>query len=117
MKLQTIRPVRSLCLETIFTPTRNKTRRGMHPFKSKLEQITGESRGYDPRTFNYNPLTKRDEIFDPNKRITLVKTKGKNRFHAVGLGEFKGTFAELKETMRSNGFSGYRFCGKVCQLN
>jgi len=114
--IPSIQPVRSLCLETLILPSRNKTRRGLHPFKSKLDEITGAHKGYEPRSMTYNGDTGVQEAVT-SSRITFARTKGKNRFHAVGIGEFAGTFGEFKEEMKRRNFTGYRMFGKICSLN
>ena len=114
MKLQEIRPVRSICLESIFKRHNPKSRTGLSPFRSKLKEITGENR-HDPRRIDYNVLTgKFEQVI--NKRVTFARTKSKNRFHAVGIGEFSGTFSEFKDAMKAAGFTAYRMFGKENSL-
>ena len=115
MKLPEIRPMRSMCLETIFLKRDPKSRRGLNPFHSKLDDITGAT-NHDARNFDYDLRTKKIEVVT-NKRITFARTKGKNRFHAVGMGEFSGSFDGFKDAMKSAGFTGYRMFGKENALN
>jgi hypothetical protein len=107
MKIPSIRPVRSIALDTIFKPSRNKTRRGLNPFKSKLEAISGLNRK-DIRPTTYNLAT---------RRIALVRTKGKAKFHAVGFGEFSGSFPAFKIELKRAGYTGIRMFGKVSNLD
>ena len=121
MKLQGIRPLRSLDLSPIafFKKTKNKTRRGFNPFHSKLEDITGQSRGFEPRAFEtvISPRANNHKtvVVQP-VRITRVKTLGKNRFHAIGLGEITGNFADVKSRLKNEGFTGYFWMGRQCRL-
>lgn len=122
MKLQEIRPVRSIDLAAtaFFKPSKNKTRRGLNPFHSKLEDITGASKGFEPRNFETRISPRAGNhttvVVQP-VRITRVKTLGKNRFHAVGVGPIEGNFEAVKSRLKSENFTGYVWMGKTCQLN
>jgi hypothetical protein len=114
MKIQSIKSVRSIALDNIFTGKKVNTRRGLSRFQSKLEQETGANR-FNPRTLNYNPFTKEMEI-QKNSRITFVR-KNKSGYHAVGLGQIAASnFEEVKSTLREKGFSGVRMGGLVFKL-
>lgn len=112
MKIQTIRPVRSLFPSDFIKPSKNKTRRGMTMFKSPLGNTMGENKEYDPRRFSYNPLSERMEVVH-NRRIAVVRNKGKGNFHAIGFGPFKGTFPEFKTALKAAGYTHTKFIGKI----
>ena len=111
MKIPYIKPVRSLALDTIFKPSKNKTRRGLTKFVSKLDQMTGNDR-FEPRNSTYNVLTKKFETV-VNRRIAVVKSKGKGRFHAIGFGPFEGTFDALRNALAGAGFTHTKFINNI----
>jgi hypothetical protein len=115
MKLQTIREVRSLWPSDFIKPSKNKTRQGMTRFQSPLGNTVGENKEYDPRVRTYNPLSGKLEVVT-NKRVALVRNKGKNGFHAVGFGPFKGTFAEFKPALKAAGYTHTKFIGKISAI-
>jgi hypothetical protein len=112
MKIQTIRPVRSLFPSDFIKPSRNKTRRGLTRFESPLKNTAGENAEYDPRSRSYNPLSGKVEVVQ-NKRVAVVRNKGKAGFHAIGFGPFKGTFADFKPALKAAGYTHTKFIGQI----
>jgi len=114
MKIPSIKSVRSIALDNIFTGKKVNTRRGLSRFQSKLDNITGAN-SFNPRTINYNPFTKEMEVAK-NGRITFVR-KNKSGYHAVGLGQIAAAnFEEVKSTLREKGYSAARVGGLVFKL-
>ena len=118
MKLHQHKSLRSNfgILTNLFTPTKNKTRRGMTMFKSKLDEITGNA-GFDPRNL---ALTKSGAITlkgTPVARIACVKRK-KGGFHVIGRagGLLPVTFEELKSGLRGLGYTGLKNGAIRCNL-
>jgi hypothetical protein len=106
MNIPSIKPVRSIALDNIFTGKKTNTRRGLSPFKSKLDYITGASR--PDFSVPANPLEK--------NRFTFVR-RNKEGYHAVGVGQIPArNFEEVKNTLRERGYNGVRMGGLQFKL-
>jgi hypothetical protein len=106
MNIPSIKPVRSIALDNIFTGKKENTRRGLTRFTSKLDKITGASR--IDYSVPANPLE--------SNRITFVR-RNKNGYHAVGVGQIAASnFQEVKNALREKNFSGIRMGGLVFKL-
>ena len=106
MNIPSIKPVRSIALDNIFTGKKENTRRGLTRFESKLDRITGASR--PDFSAPENPLEK--------NRITFVR-RNKEGYHAVGIGQIAAaSFAEVKNAIREKGFNGIRMGGLCFKL-
>jgi len=109
MKLQQHKTLRSNfgILTNLFTPTRNKTRRGMTMFVSKLDKQTGAAT-YDSRPLG---MTKSGAVtFSRTKvaKVACVK-RTKAGYHVIGrTGILPVTFGELKRGLKGLGYTGIR---------
>lgn len=111
MKLKSHSALRSNfgIINNMFKPTRNKTRKGMSVFKSKLEEITGAEK-FDPREIG---LTKSGAITHASRslpvRVACVK-RVSGGYRVIGRtgGILPVTFGELKAGLRNLNYTGIR---------
>lgn len=106
MSLPYIKSVRSIAFDTVFTGAKKNTRQGLTPFTSRLAQVTKRDIG--------SPMMTSAERLERNK-ITYLRKKGRG-YHAVGVGEMAGNFAEVKTELKSRGYTGVRFIGRILAL-